>query len=103
MEWDKPAPTITTMAFNYGTGRFGHPDQDRAITLREAALLQGFPRSYAFVKPGNSVCFSLVGRLIGNAVPPPLGRAIGDALTRHVGQVAASASRLAVALEGAAS
>ena len=84
MEWDKPAPTITTSAYNYGTGRFGHPEQDRCISLREAALLQGFPRAYAFVKPGETVHYTHVGRLIGNAVPPPVGRAIGEALRRHV-------------------
>lgn len=103
MEWDKPAPTITTMAFNFGTGRFGHPEQDRPISLREAALLQGFPRDYAFVKPGAPVQFTQVGRLIGNAVPPPLGRAIGEALTRQVRRVAAGQQRLPLALMGAVS
>ena len=44
MEWGKPAPTMTTQCFGYGNGRFGHPEQDRAITLREAAILQTFPR-----------------------------------------------------------
>ena len=43
MEWDKPAPTITTQFYNFGTGRFGHPKQDRALSLREGALLQTFP------------------------------------------------------------
>lgn len=84
MEWDKPAPTITTLAHNYGTGRFGHPEQDRPITLREAAMLQGFPRRYRFVKPGDPIAFMQLGRLIGNAVPPPLGKAIGSAFVRHV-------------------
>lgn len=86
MEWDKPAPTITTLAHNFGTGRFGHPDQDRGITLREAAMLQGFPREYWFVGPGQAVRFSRLGRLIGNAVPPPLGRAVGAALVKHVAE-----------------
>lgn len=84
MEWEKPAPTITTLAHNFGTGRFGHPEQDRVITLREAAMLQGFPRTYRFVKPKEPVHFSRLGRLIGNAVPPPLGRAVGAALVGHV-------------------
>lgn len=83
MEWDKPSPTITTQAHNFGTGRFGHPEQDRAITLREAAILQGFPRDYRFVRPGSKVEFTSLGKLIGNAVPPPLGRAIGDLLVAH--------------------
>jgi DNA (cytosine-5)-methyltransferase 1 len=80
MEWDKPSPTITTQAHNFGTGRFGHPDQDRGITLREAAILQGFPPGYKFVREGVKVEFAPIGKLIGNAVPPPLGRAIGEGL-----------------------
>ena len=86
MEWDKPAPTITTEAHNFGTGRFGHPDQDRAISLREAAMLQGFPRGYDFVRETEPIYFTKLGRLIGNAVPPPLGKAVGDALQAHVSE-----------------
>lgn len=84
MEWDKPAPTITTLFHNFGTGRFGHPEQDRCISIREGAMLQGFPREYKFVKAGGQIHFSRLGRLIGNAVPPPLGAAVGDTLVRHV-------------------
>lgn len=84
MEWDEPAPTITTQAYGYGSGRFGHPEQDRAISLREAALLQGFPRDYEFVPPGEKVTFKNVGRLIGNAVPVDLARAIGRSIVRHL-------------------
>ncbi len=83
MEWDKPAPTITTLSYNFGTGRFGHPQQDRGLSLREAAMLQGFPRNYRFVSSDSPVYFSPLGRLIGNAVPPPLGRAVGDAVREH--------------------
>lgn len=83
MEWDEPAPTITTLAHNFGAGRFGHPEQDRPITLREAAMLQGFPRKYKFVRPGDPISFTHLGRLIGNAVPPPLAKAIGDAFVDH--------------------
>jgi DNA (cytosine-5)-methyltransferase 1 len=83
MEWDVPAPTITTLAFNFGTGRFGHPEQHRAITLREAAILQGFPRRYRFVRRDEPVYLTTIGRLVGNAVPPPLGRAIGRALLQR--------------------
>lgn len=86
MEWGKPAPTITTLAHNFGTGRFGHPDQDRPISLREAAMLQGFPRDYRFARPDDPVEFSRLGRLIGNAVPPPLAEAVGDALLAHVSE-----------------
>lgn len=84
MRWDEPSPVITTEAFKFGTGRFGHPEQDRAITLREAAILQGFPRRYRFVKPREAVFFTTVGRLIGNGVPPRLGRVIGRELVRSV-------------------
>lgn len=84
MEWDKPAPTITTMAHNFGTGRFGHPEQDRTISLREAAMLQGFPQDYQFVRRDAEVYFSHLGRLIGNAVPPPIAEAVGRAIVEHV-------------------
>lgn len=85
MEWDAPAPTVTTQCFGYGNGRFGHPEQDRAISLREAAMLQGFPRDYAFLPDGEPVSFARLGRLIGNAVPVTLGQAIGETLVDHVG------------------
>ena len=84
MEWDKPSPTITTQFYNFGTGRFGHPEQDRAITLREAAILQSFPADYEFVPDGAPVHFSHIGRLIGNAVPPALGKFVGALLQKHV-------------------
>nr|VFJ60988.1 MAG: DNA (cytosine-5)-methyltransferase 1 [Candidatus Kentron sp. DK] len=83
MEWDKPAPTITTQCFGYGNGRFGHPEQDRAITLREAAMLQTFPSDYAFVPGNGKLSVSLLGRLIGNAVPVRLGEVIGKTLCSH--------------------
>jgi len=84
MEWDKPAPTITTQCFGYGNGRFGHPDQDRAISLREAAMLQGFPQTYSFIPDDEAVSFAKVGRLIGNAVPVTLAKFVGDLLVQHV-------------------
>lgn len=83
MEWQKPAPTITTQSSNFGTGRFGHPEQDRGISLREAAILQSFPREYKFVPEGGAVEFSTLGRLIGNAVPVDLGYAIGASILLH--------------------
>lgn len=87
MEWDAPSPTITTQCFGYGNGRFGHPEQDRAISLREAAMLQGFPREYSFLGPGECAVFSTHGRLIGNAVPVPLGEYIGHTLIEHVSRL----------------
>lgn len=86
MSWDAPSPTITTLAHNFGTGRFGHPEQDRAITLREAAVLQGFPTNYMFVAPGRPIHLSTVGRMIGNAVPPPIARAAGQHILAHVNE-----------------
>ena len=88
MSWDEPSPTITTQAYSFGTGRFGHPDQDRAITLREAAMLQGFPQSYKWVRDDEKVSMAPVGRLVGNAVPPPLGEAIGREFAEHVSRLA---------------
>lgn len=87
MEWDKPSPTITTQCFGFGNGRFGHPEQDRAISLREAALLQTFPAEYDFVEPDKSVAIDLVGRLIGNAVPVKLGMVIARSILEHIEQV----------------
>lgn len=84
MSWDEPSPTITTQCFGYGNGRFGHPSQDRAISLREAALLQTFPADYEFVAPGEKVRFGVLGRLIGNAVPVRLGEVIGATIMKHV-------------------
>lgn len=84
MRWDAPSPTITTMAFNFGTGRFGHPEQDRSLTLREAAMLQGFPRRYKFVPKGKQPYMQTVGRLIGNAVPPNFGKAVGEQFVAKV-------------------
>lgn len=72
MHWDKPAPTITTKFFSISNGRFVHPEQDRAISLREGATLQTFNKSYKFF--GNSICS--IARQIGNAVPPVLSKNI---------------------------
>lgn len=85
MCWDEPAPTITTQFYGFGNGRFGHPDQDRAISLREGAILQGFPRDYSFVPSGQPIYKKSVGRLIGNSVPVQLGEAIGLSILEHVG------------------
>lgn len=84
MEWDKPSPTITTQFFGFGNGRFGHPEQDRAISLREGAILQSFPKRYQFVEPGGEYCFKTIGRLIGNAVPVRLGEVIGRTIVSHL-------------------
>lgn len=80
MSWDEPAPTMTTQCFGFGNGRFGHPEQDRAISLREAAILQSFPRDYKFLPRREKPKMKEVGRWIGNAVPVELGRAIGKSI-----------------------
>ncbi len=90
MEWDEPAPTMTTQYFGFGNGRFGHPEQNRAISLREGAILQSFPKGYRFVPPGSPIYCKTIGRLIGNAVPVKLGEAIGKTLMAHVKEHAKS-------------
>ena len=87
MEWDKPAPTMTTQCYGFGNGRFGHPEQDRAITLREAAIIQSFPNEYAFIPIEGEVNFKVLGRLIGNAVPVELGRAIARSIKLHIAEM----------------
>ena len=84
MAWDKPSPTITTQFYGFGNGRFGHPDQDRALTLREGAMLQSFPADFEFVPAGEPIVARTIGRLIGNAGPPALGAAVGRTIAEHV-------------------
>lgn len=84
MTWDDPAPTMTTQFYGFGNGRFGHPEQDRGLSLREGALIQTFPRDYKFIDPSMPFSISTVGRLIGNAVPVKLGEVIGKSLVLHV-------------------
>lgn len=84
MKWDEPAPTLTTQFNGFGNGRFGHPDQDRAISLREGAILQTFPRDYSFAPESKPVQMSQIARLIGNAVPVRLGQAIGESIMVHL-------------------
>lgn len=79
MSWDDVAPTITARFDSFTRGKFGHPEQDRSISLLEGALLQTFPESYRF--SGNKV---EVARQIGNAVPPKFAAEIGKALIRAI-------------------
>ena len=67
MAWDEPAPTITSGCVNPSKGRFLHPREHRSMTLREAALLQGFPPRYKFPLRGGKY---RAADLIGNALPP---------------------------------
>lgn len=84
MEWDKPSSTMTTQSYNFGTGRYGHPEQHRSLSLREMAILQSFPDDYQFVAPGAVPDFASIGRLIGNAVPVKLGFVIGKSIQHHI-------------------
>ena len=89
LEWDKPANTITTQFPGIGNGRFGHPDQDRALSLREGAMLQTFPRDYLFTQPelGGNYPIAQVALQIGNAVPPKLGEVIGNSILKHLEKI----------------
>lgn len=75
LSWDKPASGLTTKCISYSNGRFGHPDQDRALSVREAALLQTFPPSFKLVGTLTSKA-----RQVGNAVPPLVARRVGEAI-----------------------
>jgi DNA (cytosine-5)-methyltransferase 1 len=76
MYWDRPAPTITTRFNSFSNGRFGHPNEHRAISIREGATLQTFPRHFVF----HGTNLNSLARQIGNAVPPELARRIGKHL-----------------------
>jgi len=77
--WNKPSPTITTRFIYTSTGRYSHPEQNRALSLREGATLQSFPLHYNF----HSSKKGAVAIMIGNAVPPKLAEAIGQSLKEH--------------------
>ncbi len=79
MSWNRPAPTLTTKFFSISNGRFAHPEENRAISLREGATLQTFPKKYTFI--GDSI--SQIARMIGNAVPPFYAKKMGDAIIKH--------------------
>jgi DNA (cytosine-5)-methyltransferase 1 len=85
MAWNEPSSTITTQFYSYGTGRFGHPTQSRALTIREAAILQTFPLKYRFVRSADDIVMKRLGVHIGNAVPVQLGYIIGKSIIRHLG------------------
>ena len=83
LKWDSPAPALTTRCISYSNGRFGHPDQDRAISVREAACLQTFPLDFEFVGSLNSQA-----RQVGNAVPALLAQQFGQRMTDHLAGIA---------------
>lgn len=81
MAWDDVAPTITGGCINPSKGRFLHPDQDRCITLREAAMLQSFPHKYSFSLERGKFAAAL---LIGNAFPPAFVKAHALQIRRRI-------------------
>lgn len=87
MKWDDVSPTMTTYCIGINNGRFGHPEQDRGITLREAAVLQSFPKDYEFINPAKQVNIATIARQIGNAVPVDLGRIIAQSIKNHIDQI----------------
>ena len=80
MWWDRPAPTIRTEFYKPEKGRYLHPVEHRPITIREGALLMGFPEDFRFPE---DQALTHVGRQIGNAVPPPLAQEIAKAVASH--------------------
>ena len=83
MSWDRPASGLTTRCISYSNGRFGHPEQDRAISVREAACLQTFPMDFQFAGS-----LSSMARQIGNAVPVRLAEAVGRHVAKHLARQA---------------
>ena len=81
MRWDAPASGLTTRCISYSNGRFGHPSQDRAISVREAASLQTFPLNFIFTGSLNSMA-----KQVGNAVPVLLARRFGENFRSLVAQ-----------------
>lgn len=79
LRWASPAPTLTCRCFSISNGRYGHPEQHRAISLREAASLQSFPEEYQFFGPSQKA----IGSQIGNAVPVSLAEAVGRHIMSH--------------------
>src|SRR5262249_39699239 len=74
--WDRPAPTIKRECGHIGNGRYAHPEQDRLCTVRELALIQGFPRDYEF----DASSLTNMYRHVGDAVPPLIAFQIASAV-----------------------
>ena len=83
MEWDRPSPTITGGCTTFSKGRFGHPTADRTISVREAALLQTFPRDYRFDTPFMDYVCSMIGNALPCAFAEALSRQCVEQLRKH--------------------
>ncbi|MDP8240843.1 MAG: DNA cytosine methyltransferase [Candidatus Hatepunaea meridiana] len=79
MSWGKPSPALTTKFRYTSNGRYGHPEQDRAISIREGATLQSFPLDYNFY----ALSQTAIAKMIGNAVPPELAKRIGKTIIEN--------------------
>ena len=87
LAWDRPAPTVTRECSHPGNGRYSHPEQDRLLSVREMALIQGFPDDYQFK---GSLSFKY--RQIGDAVPPMVADQIARAILADIdGELATTA------------
>jgi len=84
MKWNDVSPTLTTQCTGYGNGRYGHPKQNRAISLREAAILQSFPKNYDFVNPDEKFYPTPIEQHIGNAVPVRLAKVVAKSIKKHL-------------------
>lgn len=89
----EPSPGITTRYCGFGNGRLGHPGQDRARSLRDGAIPQGFPADHGFVPKSRPISRKLIGRPVKNAVPIRPGKAIGTGIARHAAGVGALSGR----------
>jgi len=78
LAWDKPSVCLTTKCVSYSNGRFGHPEQDRALSVREAAAIQTFPDDFVF--QGSLLS---TARQVGNAVPVTMARCFGEHIIQH--------------------
>ena len=77
--WDKPSSTITTNFYKTSNGRFSHPSENRALSIREGATLQTFPKTYKF----KTTSMIKAAKIIGNAVPPEYARRLGLIIREH--------------------
>lgn len=80
--WYRPSPTITTKSCQFSAGRFGHPEEDRGLSVRECATLQSFPKDYVF-KTGS---LTLDIKIIGNSVPPEYARRLANSIKDSFGR-----------------
>jgi len=82
LSWDKPSVTLTTKCVSISNGRFGHPEQDRALSVREAAALQSFKDDFVFIGSTRDTA-----KQVGNAVPVDFAKALGDQVIKHMKEI----------------